>query len=171
MFYPTLYRRRITDITVGDLNALGAKALLLDIDNTLTTHDNPDLTPEVTAWLMAMRAAGYSMMLVSNNSAGRVAPFAEKIGLPFQPNAAKPQAKGFRAASAALGVPLKQCVVIGDQLFTDIWGANMAGIPSVLLEPIQPEVEQKFIVFKRKLEAVLLRCPRQRKRKEAQYHA
>lgn len=171
MFYPTIYRRRITDITAADLKAMGIKGLLLDIDNTLTTHDNPDLAPAVTAWLSAMQEAGFGMMLVSNNSAERVAPFAEKIGLPYQAKAAKPLPKGYRLAADAMGLPLTQCVAIGDQIFTDIWGANMAHMASVLLEPIEPETAQKFILFKRKLEKIVLACPREKKRREEQYYA
>ncbi len=170
LFYPTLYRRRITDLTSADLRTLGVSGLLLDVDNTLTTHDCPELEPAVTAWLAAMQAAGFHMTVVSNNSPQRVAPFAGRIGLPFQAKAAKPLPGGYRAAARALGLLPQQCAVIGDQIFTDILGANLAGMPSVLLEPIQPETQQKFIVFKRRLERLLLRCPRQRKRKEAQLH-
>ena len=68
-----------------------------------------------------------------------------------------------------LGVPKKECVAIGDQIFTDIMGANLSGMASILLEPIQPEVEQKFIVFKRKIERLLLKNKLQRRRKESHY--
>ena len=88
MFYPTIYRRRITDITVKDLRALGAQGILLDIDNTLTTHDNPVLDERVRAWLDEMREAGFSLTVVSNNRDERVRPFAEAIGLSFQARAA-----------------------------------------------------------------------------------
>ena len=57
-------------------------------------------------------------------------------------------------------------MVIGDQIFTDILGANLAKMPSILLEPILPETEQKFIVFKRRLERLLLRGKQARRRKE-----
>jgi HAD superfamily phosphatase (TIGR01668 family) len=167
--FPTLYRRRITDVTAEDLHRLGAKALLLDVDNTLTTHDAPDLTDEVKTWLAEMQVAGFSLIIVSNNRAERVAPFAEKIGLPYYARARKPLPFGFRAAAKQAGVCRKECVVIGDQLFTDMLGANLAGIPSILLEPIQMEKEQKFIVFKRKIEKPMLNSRRQRVRKERDY--
>ncbi len=169
LFYPTLYCRRITDVTVEQLRCLGVDGILLDVDNTLTTHDNPELEPAVTAWLATVKEAGFSMMILSNNRAPRVAPFADKIGLPFHARAKKPLPGGYRAAAAAMGLAPGRCAVIGDQLFTDILGANLAGMPCVLLEPIQPEVEQRFIVFKRRLERVLLRCPRQVRKKEADY--
>ena len=147
LFFPTLYRRRITDVTAEDLRRLGAKAVLLDVDNTLTTHDAPDLTDEVKAWLAQRQADGFTLLIVSNNSADRVAPFSEKIGLSYYAHARKPLPFGFRAAAKQAGVCRKECVVIGDQLFTDMLGANLAGIPSILLEPIQFETQQKFIVF------------------------
>ena len=169
LFFPTVYRRRVTDVTTEELRHLGVKALLLDVDNTLTTHDAPDLTDGVKTWLADMQTAGFSLIIVSNNRAERVAPFAEKIGLSYYAHARKPLPFGFRAAAKQAGVHRKQCVVIGDQLFTDMLGANLAGIPSILLEPIQPETRQKFIVFKRKIEKPMLNSRRQRKRKERDY--
>ena len=169
LFYPTRYRRRITAVTAADLESLGVRGILLDVDNTLTTHDNMAIAPAVTAWLDAVRAAGYQPIVVSNNKAPRVAPFAAMLDLPFQAKAKKPLPAGYRAAAATLGLRPEQCVVIGDQIFTDIVGANLAGMPSILLEPIKPEVEQKFIVFKRRFERVLMRSRRERERREADY--
>lgn len=169
LFFPTLYRRRITDVTAENLHRLDVKALLLDVDNTLTTHDAPDLTDAVKAWLSQMGEGGFSLIIVSNNRAERVAPFAEKIGLPYYAHARKPLPFGFRAAAKQAGVHRKQCVVIGDQIFTDMLGANLAGISSILLEPIQMETQQKFIVFKRKIEKPMLNSRRQRRRRERDY--
>lgn len=168
LFFPTLYRRRITDVTAEDMRALGARGVLLDIDNTLTTHDAPELSADVSAWLERMQAAGLRLMVVSNNSEARVAPFAEKLGLPFYAKAGKPLPRGYRAAAERLGVPKGECAAIGDQIFTDIVGANVNGMASILLEPIEPETKQKFIVFKRRLERLLLRG-RQKRRREADY--
>ena len=169
LFFPTVYRRRITDVTVEDLRRLGADCLLLDVDNTLTTHDAPNLTDGVKTWLEDMRRSGLALVIVSNNSAERVAPFAEKIGLTYYAHARKPLPFGFRAAAKQVGCDYKRCVVIGDQIFTDMLGANLAGMKSVLLEPIQFEVEQKFIVFKRKIEWPMLNSRKQRERKERDY--
>ncbi len=169
LFYPTMYRRRVTDVSAADLQALGVRGILLDVDNTLTTHDNPQLDPAVMLWLEAMRAAGFLLTVVSNNSDERVRPFAEAIGLGYQAKAGKPLARGYRMAARTMGLPPCECVAIGDQIFTDIVGANLAGMPCVLLEPIEPEVEQKFIVFKRKLEKPLLNCRREKRRREEDY--
>lgn len=169
LFFPTLYRRRVTDVTVEDLRRLGAEAVLLDVDNTLTTHDAPDLTEAVKAWLREMECSGFSLIIVSNNSAERVAPFADRIGLSYYAHARKPLPFGFRAAAKQAGCDSKACVVIGDQLFTDMLGANLAGMKSILLEPIRFEVEQKFIAFKRKIERPMLDSRQQRLRRERDY--
>lgn len=165
LFCPTLFRERITAITPEDLRSLGASLLLLDVDNTLTPHYDQALDPEVQAWLDAMRREGFRFSLVSNSREERVRPFAEKIGLPYQASSAKPLTGGFRRAAAREGVSPKQCVVIGDQIFTDVVGANWFGAPSILLTPIslESEKDQTFIRFKRWLERpILKRCRRKR---------
>ena len=121
------------------------------------------------SWLSQMQADGFSMVVVSNNNAERVAPFAEKIGLPFHALARKPLPGGFWAAGSEQRVAAEECVVIGDQIFTDILGANLAGIKSILLEPIQMETKQKFIVFKRKIERPMLNSRKQKERRERDY--
>lgn len=169
LFYPTVYRRRITDVTVEDLHRLGVRGILLDIDNTLTTHDNPVLDERVAAWIDTMQQEGFSLTVVSNNHDERVRPFAQAIGLSYQARAAKPLSRGYRAAAKAMDLPARQCVAVGDQIFTDILGANLAGMKSVLLEPIELETQQKFIVFKRRFERVLLGTRRAKRRREEDY--
>ena len=156
LFAATVYKNRITDITAPELRAWGVKGLLLDVDNTLTTHDSQELSEEVAAWLNARRAEGFLLTVVSNNQAPRVAPFADRIGLPFTPSAAKPLPRGFLQAAKSLGLARRECLVIGDQIFTDIMGANLSGMRSVQLMPIQPEQDQPFIQFKRRLERPLV---------------
>ncbi len=169
LFFPALYRRRITDVTVADLHRLGAVGLLLDIDNTLTAHDDPTISSEVAAWLKMVQQAGFRPVIVSNNRAERVSPFADRVELPYRAKAAKPLPDGYRSASQMLGIPSKKCVAIGDQIFTDVVGANLAGMPCILLEPILPETQQKFIIFKRFFERRLLSLPSARRKKEDDY--
>jgi HAD superfamily phosphatase (TIGR01668 family) len=111
----------------------------------------------------------FVLVIVSNNKPERVAPFANKIGLPFHALAHKPLPGGFWEAGAENRMAAEECVVIGDQIFTDILGANLAGMNCILLEPIQPETKQKFIVFKRKIERPMLNSRRQKERRERDY--
>ena len=80
------------------LAAHGIKALVLDVDNTLTADNSQVLEPTVQAWLDEMRAAGIRLTIVSNNTAKRVRPFAERIGLDWVPLACKPFTIGLRVA-------------------------------------------------------------------------
>ncbi|MBR5540069.1 MAG: YqeG family HAD IIIA-type phosphatase [Clostridia bacterium] len=152
LLYPTLYKNRITDITLQDLERLGIRGLLLDVDNTLTTHGSQELSDEVRDWLIQMQDAGIRMTVVSNSWEWRVAPFAEKIGLRHTSLSCKPSPIGFWRGVRRLGLPKTQCAAIGDQVFTDIIGANLCGITCIQVMPIEPETGKPFLMLKRKWE-------------------
>ncbi len=155
LFFPTAMLPKAYDITVQQLQQLGVEGLILDIDNTLTTHDHPVPNDRILAWLSQMQKEGVKMILLSNNRPARVAPFAQKIGLAFEANAKKPLPGGYRRAAAAMGLSPERTVVVGDQLFTDVLGANLAGMASILVEPFQMEPFFRFRV-KRCLERWIL---------------
>lgn len=155
LFYPTVYKNRITDITVEELREWGIKGLLLDVDNTLTTHGSQVLSDEVAVWLDRMREAGIRMTVVSNSWEWRVAPFAEKIGLRHTSLSCKPSPFGFMRGVRRLSLPKAECLAIGDQVFTDIIGANLYGIRSVQVMPILLETGKPFLKLKRCIERKL----------------
>ena len=92
------------------LAAHGIKALVLDVDNTLTADNSQVLEPTVQAWLDEMRAAGIRLTIVSNNTAKRVRPFAERIGLDWVPLACKPFTIGLRVARRRAGPGVRSAV-------------------------------------------------------------
>ncbi len=155
LLYPTLYRQRITDITLDDLNRLGVFGLLLDVDNTLTTHGSQELSDDVRQWLDDMKQAGIRMTVVSNSWEWRVAPFADRIALRHTSLSCKPLPFGFLRGAHRMGLKRRECVVIGDQVFTDIIGANLCGIPCIQLQPIQLEMGKPFLKLKRKWETMI----------------
>lgn len=152
IFVPTLYRNRLTDITPGDLESLGVKGLFLDVDNTLTRHRSQYLDPAVEAWLLEMQAAGYVLTVVSNSDPGRVRPFARRIGLRCISFSCKPSPLGFWRAARRLGLPLSQCAAVGDQVFTDILGAHLAGVKSIQVMPVELETGKPLMGLKRRIE-------------------
>lgn len=154
---PFMFKEKITDITVEELRAVGVRGILLDVDNTLTTHDSQEIAPAVMAWLQGMTESGFSLMIVSNGKRRRVTPFAEKVGLPFVSMAAKPLPFGFLRAVKALGFKRRECVEIGDQYFTDFLGGKLAGVRVIQLMPIQLEYHKPFMMFKRKAEKLLMK--------------
>lgn len=155
LLYPTIYRDRITDITPELLHDMGIRGLLLDVDNTLTTHGSQHLSDEVAAWLQVMQDAGFRMTVVSNSWEWRVAPFAKRIGLRHTSLSCKPLPFGFLRGAHRMGLKRKECIAIGDQVFTDILGANLCGVPCIQLQPILLETGKPFLAFRRKIERYL----------------
>lgn len=155
LFKPTKAYKSILNIKPQDLREMDVTALILDIDNTMTTHDNPTPIAGVFDWLDEMRKNDIKMIIVSNNHAPRVTPFAELLGLDFISEGAKPLPKGYKQAAQRLGVPKKEICTIGDQLFTDILGAKLFGIKSILVPPIEYE-KTAFFKFKRTMEKPFL---------------
>ncbi len=139
IFQPTALRERVTEITPEFLQSLGVRALLLDVDNTLATYTSHTPSPGALEWVRAMETAGFRMIIISNNFKERVGSFGAMFGLDTLSFAFKPLPVGYLRAARRLGVKLPECVIIGDQIFTDIVGANLCGMKSVLLSPIEPE--------------------------------
>ena len=106
-----------------------------------------------------LRGLGLKTCLLSNNKEPRVKSFAEQVKCPYIYKGGKPGAKGYKKAMETMGTDVKNTLFVGDQLFTDIWGANRLGIQTVLVRPINPK-EEIQIVLKRYLEKPVLYCYR-----------
>ena len=152
--YPCAYAEDVFSIDYQALYNHGYRGILFDVDNTLVHHNEP-ITPEAEALFAKLAALGLQAALVSNNGQERCQRFAESIHIPFVANADKPQPKGYLQAIAALGLEKEQVLAIGDQMFTDIQGANRAQIHSILVHYMVKN-PKAFIGFKRYLEKVIL---------------
>lgn len=131
--------KRITDIDTAFLQKENIDTLLLDVDNTLSTHHGTVLVDGLTEWLETVGNSGIKLIIVSNSKRWRIEPFAAKIGLPFVSLAAKPLPFGYRKAVKALNADKRRTAIIGDQLFTDVLGAGLYGIKSLLVRPVKLE--------------------------------
>lgn len=147
---------RITAITPAYLEKNGMKALALDVDNTLTAHGSQELPQDIQRWLKEMTAAGVRLEIVSNNTRKRVEPFAAKLGLPFVSLSCKPLPFGFMRVRRRLGLKKSELALVGDQIFTDILGANLYGIAGLMVMPMAKDIK-RGILFRRKLEKPVLR--------------
>jgi len=154
--HPDLWLHRVTRLTPGQLQSWGTKVLILDVDNTLTTHNNPVPDGDVLEWLERMKELGLRLVILSNNNARRVGPFAEALGLEYTADAWKPLKKGFREITRMTGVAPEEMAMVGDQIFTDVWGGNRFGARTVLVEAMEPESHWGFRL-KRVLEQAVLR--------------
>ena len=165
-FCPNEYLESFRLVTPEFLQKRNIRALLLDIDNTLAPYELPEPTEELLCWFRALSDAGIKTAFVSNNHGGRVAIFNEKIGIPAFPRAKKPLRCGTGRAIKALGVSKKECAIMGDQIFTDVWAGRRIGIRTILVPPIRDR-RDLFTVGKRLLERPILRYY-MKKRKEAE---
>ncbi len=163
--FPTHSLGRVTEITPVFLNRLGIRGLILDVDNTLTTHNNPVPLPGVPQWIAEMKEHGIGLMILSNNHPERVRPFAQMLDLPFVADGKKPLSSGMRRATQAMGLTKDQVAIVGDQLFTDIWAGNHYGCVSILVEPIEPE-QTGFLAVKRRWERPILKAYHRRRGRE-----
>ncbi len=157
LFLPSRIFCDIYQITPDFLLSQGIRALILDIDNTLVTYDDPEPTEPVLAWLSAMREAGIAVSFVSNNHAPRVERFCRGLDLYYHADAGKPSTRWLKEAMAAMGSTPDNTAAVGDQLFTDVWGASRAGCPAYLVPPIRDK-KTPFFRFKRLLEKPFLRA-------------
>ena len=151
---PEIKLRGITDITVELLNKYNIKALLLDVDNTMSTHHGTILTDGLMDWIAKMQKNGIKLMVLSNSKRFRVEPFAARIGLPFISLGCKPLPSGYLRGVKALGEKRKNVAIVGDQIFTDVLGGNVVGMRTILLTPIKLEDGWSF-KLRRKLEKKL----------------
>lgn len=154
IFYPKDCADSTYEIDFQKLYKLGYRGVLFDVDNTLVPHGAPadDRAKEL---FRKLREIGFQTCLISNNQEPRVKPFAEAVDSPYIFNAHKPSGKNYCKAMEIMGTEVKNSVFVGDQLFTDVFGANRAEMYSILVKPIHPK-EEIQIVLKRYLEKIVL---------------
>lgn len=156
IFIPDIKLERVTDIKTEILEKFSIKAIMLDVDNTLSTHHGQVLTDGLEDWLLYMKESGIKIMVLSNSKRERVEPFAAKINLPFISLGLKPLPFGYIRALKALGTKRCETAIVGDQIFTDIIGGKAVGVKTVLLTPIKPEDGWSF-KLRRKLEKIIIK--------------
>ncbi len=153
-FYPTDYVESSYSVDYQGLYDDGIRGLIFDIDNTLVRHGEP-ADDRVVKLFDELRKIGFETCLISNNKEPRVKPFADAVESRYVYDAHKPSRTNYKKAMEMMGTDVHSTYFIGDQLFTDVYGANRTGIPSILVKPINPK-EEIQIVLKRKLERIVL---------------
>ena len=154
MFFPDTYVASTYVIDFEKLYEDGVRGLIFDIDNTLVPHGEP-ADQRAVALFAKLKEIGFECCLISNNQEPRVKMFNEKIQVNYVYNAHKPSVKNYFKAMGIMGTDQSNTVFIGDQLFTDVWGAKRSGIRNILVKPIYPK-EEIQIVLKRYLEKIVL---------------
>lgn len=154
-FYPKERAESTYQIDFQALYEAGYRGILFDIDNTLVPHGKPAEKRTIELF-EKLREIGFQTCLISNNKEKRVKPFAEEVSSQYLYDAHKPSVRNYEKAMDLMGTTKENSVFIGDQLFTDVYGANRAGMHTILVCPIHPK-EEIQIVLKRYLERIVLR--------------
>ena len=159
-FYPYEYVESVFSIDYQKLYDKGYKGVIFDIDNTLV-HHGEDSTREVNELFKVIQNIGLKTLVLSNNNEARVKKFLENIESLYICDAEKPDISNYLKSLEMLDIKKEEAVVIGDQIFTDIWGARRLGIYSILVQPINKK-EEIQIVLKRIPEKWILHQYRKR---------
>lgn len=146
------------------LYAAGYRGIIFDIDNTMVEHGAP-VNEKAIFLVRKLKEMGFRVCFVSNNKEPRVKSFCKPLGADYIYKAGKPGLSGYEAAMKKMGVTKEETISVGDQIFTDIWGANRAGLHTILVKPIDKK-EEIQIVLKRYLEKPILYFYRREKRRK-----
>lgn len=153
-FYPDAYLASAYVIKYEELYKKGYRGIIFDIDNTLVPHGAP-ADKRALELFERLREIGFDTCLISNNQEPRVKPFAKAVQSKYVYDAHKPSRKNYKKAMELMRTDVSNTFFVGDQLFTDVWGAKRTGMKSILVKAIHPK-EEIQIVLKRYLEKIVL---------------
>ncbi len=155
ILYPKLYLNNVKEITISILKKYDIKGLILDVDNTLIDYKK-NMLEGLETWAKGLKENGIKIYILSNsNHKEKVQSIAEKFDAPYSYFASKPLKCGFKKAKKNLQLEPKNIAVVGDQILTDVLGANRCKMFSILVKPIDERdifitkikrpIEQKII--------------------------
>ena len=133
---PKIITEELTDLTPEFLRQQNIQLLMMDFDNTIVPYTCNEPTEKMEQWLKDMAAGDIPICVVSNSKRDRVKIFCDHYGIPCITHANKPFTKGIRECLAKFNVPAERAALVGDQIYTDTFGANNAGVLPILVRAI-----------------------------------
>ena len=158
--YPKEYLPSVFQLTGKKLKALGKDTLIFDIDNTLVPYWIKTPTDELRVYFNSLRESGIKIAVLSRSKT-----FCEEMGIPYYYRAKKPATEGMKKLLKKIGSKAENSVIVGDQIFTDVWCGNKCGVYSVLVKQVSPK-DELITAPKRPFEKIVLYFYLRRKRKE-----
>lgn len=155
-FYPTMYKKNVHEVNYNKLKKMGVKCLLFDLDNTLILNKQSKLGEKEQKLISSLKKDFHVIILSNNKSKTRVLNIANSIGIPFFHLSFKPLIRNFKKVANEYNLKPKEICIIGDQLMTDIWGANRFGSLSCLVDPLGSDIE-KITGINRFFEGIILK--------------
>ena len=151
---PDFYYDDISRIPLSMLKEMGIRAVICDLDNTLDCHETPTPSEKALHFLNELHAMNFDVCIISNGKQPRVDRYVQGLGIPYIAKAGKPAKKSYLKALKTVKCKPKAAAFVGDQIFTDTWGANRIGMTTILVDPIK-SIENPFFYPKRFLEYIL----------------
>ncbi|NLI61271.1 MAG: YqeG family HAD IIIA-type phosphatase [Clostridiales bacterium] len=146
----------INDVDLSSLRKKGLNNILIDVDNTIVPWNSDKVSSNLRTWIKKSQDTGFELYLFSNNSHSRIKKLADILKISAIPKGGKPLTFAFRRALKYIDGSPEDTVMIGDQVFTDIWGGNLVGLYTILVNPISSKEfwGTKFNRFLEKLLAI-----------------
>lgn len=156
-FFPDERVETIKDVDYDKLKDSGIEAVIFDLDNTLARWGEESLEREVLDLFEEINGLGLNIAVLSNSRKKEIEKFIADLPFPHLFNAGKPKSRGFKAMLNEIGVPPEKTAMVGDQLFTDVLGANRMNMYTIRVEPLDPDREYKFTRINRLGEGILFK--------------
>jgi len=153
-FKPDYIYETIYDINFDMLKNEGIKLLLIDIDNTIIPWDSSAVDKDLKELFQQLKKKGFLVRILSNAPKERVKEISEELGVKGIGRSLKPLTLNFKKSIIDEGYTSKQTAMIGDQIFTDLLGAKLSGVKSILVDPLS-EKELKATKLMRLLEKLV----------------
>ncbi len=144
-FRPDQVAPKLEDVDLGNLQKKGVRGIICDIDNTLLPWDQEIPEEGVREWVAEAKKLNFKVVLLSNAMPKRARSLSKQLKIPAKAQAVKPRRKGFKGALKEMELEAREVAVVGDQLFTDIWGGNRMGMYTILVSPL---AEKEFFSTK-----------------------
>lgn len=156
IFYPKMYLENILEIKYEMLEANAIKGIILDMDNTLIDF-NVNILNGTKQWVQDLKEKGIKLIIVSNsNKTEKLKKTSSELKIDYIKFGMKPLKKGLKKAQKILQLKPENIAVVGDQVFTDVWGANRCKMFSILVKPLD-EKDILLTIIKRPLENYILK--------------
>lgn len=153
--YPDIYVENVMNISLDILEKNNIKGLILDVDNTLINYYKK-MIDGANEWCTELKEKGIKFCIVSNShKKEKVKKVAETLDIPYINFAKKPFKKGFLQGAKIMGLEPQYIAAVGDQLFTDVLGANKCNMTSILVDPIEKK-EMILTAIKRPIEKMII---------------
>ncbi len=160
-FLPDIYQKSIYKINYEKLKSCGIKCLIFDLDNTITPVTLNKPTKRLKDLFNRLKLMGFKCLILSNSGKKRVEQFKNGLCVDSGFSCKKPSNKKYIKVMNNYNYMPDEIAMVGDQLLTDIYGANRMGFTSILVNQIGKK-DLVISLFNRFIEKIIFRTFRKR---------